>query len=1056
MTRTSPSASSRRVARAALTALFALTVVAITDAAVLSPAPIQPEQGLRQRGVATGPDRRPLQLLLPRTASANSLGVPLAKRHGDHEDDEEQQVHGAEPQQQQHGHDHDGLHADQHSAAAESMENEQPSSGHGDRPSTEESTNAKASDSHEHGHGHSHDHASASLPVGFVADADSSGDVLVPVPSLHIHGGHSHGGSGAPKEHLNETSLFLAKGPDPLSYIEWDFGYGAGSFGELQRFMASQDVLAGTPMMKPIDGRWRKLFDERDQEQRREIAADIASRIEGGQPPARHGGILALHVVLAVLGCFFMLPTALALRAAHSGLAPLASLVYLVTLGSSLLVSMLYKALTPRLYPHNSHGGLGWAIFWISLACLGSDVFRLVTQIWSKMRSLGGGSGSASSRSSRDGGPGGNFRAAGGRSWNDVVNTALGRVLPHSSEKYDALEEESMLAEAARSDDAREVDIEADLAARLRGHSRGHGSSGSGSPHRVHFDDGDYEEADWVGSGSTAVGGTSARPSGSRPSSPSNGANAALFDEPMTASPTTTVCNTPRNSVFGDSHLPGLGLKAVSSWMAKAEGASPLSASAARLPGSDKLGIAKPRRSRLQLLRNVLRYARVTVTRSLPVLAFAETYTGIAVYTGSCRSGYQNVCLAHGIKGGIFFWYGLFTFARYLGAYADCGWAWNKAPTSSRPSSPQGSSTGRRVGRGMPSAEFVECLVITIYGCTQIWNERQGAKPGDPWTIKQIQHTSIAGMFWFVGLLGLLLETGWVRRLLSLPIAYSHTAAIPLSEVRRRGKGGVRARGEGAGDDLDSLVDAQRQPASYSFSFNPFPALVIGVTGLAMSAHHQDYVYEVEIHQLWGNLLALFSVLRCLTYFLLWLRPPTASILPSRPPTEALGAFSLCCGGLVFMLSSEEVSFAAMRSGYGDFMAILNVVVAVVSLLFCWTTALMMIKGWAVRREVRRGLGEGQRMHGDMRGDDAEAGGVGLRLDTHVAAAAGPRSTPKRYRATVPASPMASAAAVEAGVTADGTTETVFVLDDDDDDDDDGGEGDDRHRRLGEAARTAR
>ena len=54
------------------------------------------------------------------------------------------------------------------------------------------------------------------------------------------------------------------------------------------------------------------------------------------------------------------------------------------------------------------------------------------------------------------------------------------------------------------------------------------------------------------------------------------------------------------------------------------------------------------------------------------------------------------------------------------------------------------------------------------------------------------------------------------------------------------------------------------------------------------------------------------------------------------------------------MLSSEEVSFVAMRNGFGDFMMILNVTVALVSLLFCWIAALMVLKAWAIRRERQR------------------------------------------------------------------------------------------------------
>ncbi|KAF8190758.1 hypothetical protein K438DRAFT_1591797, partial [Mycena galopus ATCC 62051] len=68
------------------------------------------------------------------------------------------------------------------------------------------------------------------------------------------------------------------------------------------------------------------------------------------------------------------------------------------------------------------------------------------------------------------------------------------------------------------------------------------------------------------------------------------------------------------------------------------------------------------------------------------------------------------------------------------------------------------------------------------------------------------------------------------------------------------------------------------------------------------------------IHALWGNLLVAFAVLRCLTYFFLWVAP-VRSTLPSRPSTEALGSFFLACGGLIFMFSTEEVTIMAMRRG---------------------------------------------------------------------------------------------------------------------------------------------
>jgi hypothetical protein len=102
---------------------------------------------------------------------------------------------------------------------------------------------------------------------------------------------------------------------------------------------------------------------------------------------------------------------------------------------------------------------------------------------------------------------------------------------------------------------------------------------------------------------------------------------------------------------------------------------------------------------------------------------------------------------------------------------------------------------------------------------------------------------------------------------------------------------------------------------------------------------------QVSVHALWGNLLFLFGVLRFLTYTFLFLRPPTASVLPSRPPTEALAAFCLIAGGVIFMLSSEEIVFAAMRAEVADVMLFLNLTATAVSMFMTWILVLMAIKG---------------------------------------------------------------------------------------------------------------
>ena len=124
--------------------------------------------------------------------------------------------------------------------------------------------------------------------------------------------------------------------------------------------------------------------------------------------------------------------------------------------------------------------------------------------------------------------------------------------------------------------------------------------------------------------------------------------------------------------------------------------------------------------------------------------------------------------------------------------------------------------------KGYPSAEFVESLVIFIYGITNTWMERFGAHPGDPYTTKQIQHIGIAVMFWFAGLVGMGLESKKVRTWLSS----STVAALKSTST------------------LDG--EAVAEPPSYIASFNPFPALVIGVTGTAMAAHFQPYLFQVK------------------------------------------------------------------------------------------------------------------------------------------------------------------------------------------------------------------
>ncbi|KLU84514.1 integral membrane protein [Magnaporthiopsis poae ATCC 64411] len=147
----------------------------------------------------------------------------------------------------------------------------------------------------------------------------------------------------------------------------------------------------------------------------------------------------------------------------------------------------------------------------------------------------------------------------------------------------------------------------------------------------------------------------------------------------------------------------------------------------------------------------------------------------------------------------------------------------------------------------------------------------------------------------------------------------------------------------------------QEQLVQHSVSLNPIPALVILLLGIMMSSHTQTNMVSSMVHKQWGTLLTGASLARALTYVLMYLRPPR-SVLPSRPPTELLAAFGLCAGGIIFMASSGD-TIAAMINQELDAMFMYTVTMGLVALLMAWVVIVMAIKGWAVRRELRRPAG---------------------------------------------------------------------------------------------------
>jgi hypothetical protein len=254
------------------------------------------------------------------------------------------------------------------------------------------------------------------------------------------------------------------------------------------------------------------------------------------------------------------------------------------------------------------------------------------------------------------------------------------------------------------------------------------------------------------------------------------------------------------------------------------------------------------------------------VDRVILPFGFVALATGAVTYGGIMRNREIFNGLAHFIKGGIFFWYGVLTLGRYLGCWADLGWAWNRKPAAS--------IVGNWKSK-VPSAEATESFVIFLYGVTNVFLEHL-SNAGQAWSPTDLEHVSISVLFFGGGLAGMLFESTCIRDWLNNTV--------------------LQAPAHGSADE------GWRLPKSQGVSLNPMPALIILLLGMMMGSHHQTSMTSTMVHKQWGNMLVGFALARGMTYVLLYLKPPT-SYLPARPPTEIISAFCLISGGLIFMLS---------------------------------------------------------------------------------------------------------------------------------------------------------
>ena len=307
--------------------------------------------------------------------------------------------------------------------------------------------------------------------------------------------------------------------------------------------------------------------------------------------------------------------------------------------------------------------------------------------------------------------------------------------------------------------------------------------------------------------------------------------------------------------------------------------------------------------------------------RTILILGFIAITSGLVTYSGIFRDNNVFNGLAHFIKGGIFVWYGLLTLGRWLGSFADLGWAWNLKPTKSE--------VGWKAR--VPSAEFTESFLIFLYGCINVFLEHLAAW-GDAWTAEDFEHVSISIMFFGGGLAGMLVESKRLRTWLN--------TSVDMMPVRSE-------------VNPEQAHETRKHPQNYTVSLNIMPAVVILLLGIMMSSHQQDSMVSTTVHKQWGTLLVGASLCRGLTYMLTYLSPPK-SVYPSRPPTELAASFCLLSGGLLFMLSTKDIMHYMVEYNLMA-MFLFTVVVGFSAFIMAYVMFVVGLKGWAIRR-AQKGL----------------------------------------------------------------------------------------------------
>lgn len=311
----------------------------------------------------------------------------------------------------------------------------------------------------------------------------------------------------------------------------------------------------------------------------------------------------------------------------------------------------------------------------------------------------------------------------------------------------------------------------------------------------------------------------------------------------------------------------------------------------------------------------------IILGRVILLLGFAACVSGFVIYSGNFRGLEVYGGLSHWIKGGIFFWLGLLSLGRWIGAFADFGWAWNIKPCYTCHST-------SRWKEKVPTLEFLESFLIWSYGASNIFLEHLSNWGGE-WSATDFEHISITLLFIGGGFLGMVVESPRVQQLMD------------------HGLGAQASQGE---DTVEANPGAQTSPLQQrqKLSLNPLPSLTIMLLGLMMSSHHQHTALGSKIHAQWGYLFSGSALARITTLIMLYHKSP--SYHPARPLTEIITSFCLTAGGILFMMSGRD-SIAGLEANNIVAMTAFTATMGLAAVVLGWEVVVFAIKGWAELKE---------------------------------------------------------------------------------------------------------